>query len=124
MIYKKSNQSGITIIGALIILVLAGFIGVFLIRVVPMYIDFYNIKSTLETLRHEPGILRMSSPAIYNLIKKRFDISYVSNLTPSQVKIANRGNVKVLSLSYEDYRPLFANLSVVGEFDYQIELRP
>lgn len=117
-----NRQHGVTVIGALLILIALGFIALIGLRVVPIYIDYFTVKSTLEGLKKEPQIGRMTSTDIRSAIEKRFNIGYVDIVNAKQVKIRKQGNARMLVLDYEDRRPVLGNVDVVASFNVNVEL--
>jgi Tfp pilus assembly major pilin PilA len=120
----NGRQLGMTVIGMLLLLVVIGFIALIAMKVVPMYIQFFSIKSTIESVRKEPQIAQMSPTDIQNAIQKRFDIGYVDNIKARDLKIRSDREGRVLDLVYQDERVLFYGLSVVLKVDEAIPLNP
>ena len=120
----NGRQLGMTVIGMLLLLVVIGFIALIAMKVVPMYIQFFSIKSTIESVRKEPLIAQMSPTDIQNAIQKRFDIGYVDNIKARDLKIRSDREGRVLDLVYQDERELFYGLSVVLKVDEAIPLNP
>ncbi len=118
------RQRGWTMIGALVILILLAFVVLIGFRVVPMYLDYFTVKSTLEALQSEHGVAKMSKLDIQKSIQRRFDVGYVEVVTAKDVKIrlAKNGG-RIVELVYEDRRPLIANLEVVGKFNQTVALQ-
>lgn len=118
------GQRGITMIGGLLILIALGFVVLIGIRVIPIYIDYFSVRSTLEGLKKEPQISRMTSSDIRSAIEKRFNIGYVDVVNAKQVKIRKQGNARILVLDYEDRRPVIGNVDVVAKFNVNVPLEP
>ncbi len=49
-----------TVIGMLLLIVFIAFAALIAMKVVPMYIQYYTIKSTIESIRKEPQLAQMS----------------------------------------------------------------
>lgn len=118
------QQHGMTVIGMLLLLVVIAFVALIAMKVVPMYVQYYTIKSTIESIRKEPQVAQMSAQEIQNAIQKRFDIGYVDNITARDLKIRNDPKGRVLDLVYQDERTLFYGLSVVLKVNEAIPLNP
>ena len=121
---RWKNQQGITVIGILLVMIVIGFVALIGMKVVPMYIQYFTVKSSIESIRKEPQLAQMSSTDIQAAIQKRFDIGYVDNITARDLKIRNDRGGRVLDLSYQDERDLFYGLSVVLKKDEVIPLTP
>jgi hypothetical protein len=108
------RQNGMTAIGWLIVLALIGFFVLLTLRMLPSYLEYYKVVSTLDSLKKEGT---MSSPAeIRRLIDRRFNISYVEAIQPKDVIIKPVGpNYQVIA-DYESRKHIFANVDVVMSF--------
>jgi len=115
------RQQGVTAIGWLIILGLIGFFVLLTLKMVPSYLEYYKIVSTLESLEAESGL---SSPQdISNLIERRFDISYVNTISHKDVRIQSAGNNFRVTAKYDSKVHLFYNVYVVMAFEKQVMVR-
>ncbi|MCU0807776.1 MAG: DUF4845 domain-containing protein [Candidatus Contendobacter sp.] len=113
-----------TVIGMLLLIIVIAFVALIAMKVVPMYVQYFSIKSTIESIRKEPQVAQMSAQDIQNAIQKRFDIGYVDNIMARDLKIRNDRNGRVLDLVYQDERTLFYGLSVVLKVNEAIPLNP
>jgi len=120
----NQRQRGMTAIGMLLLLIVIAFVALIAMKVVPMYMQYFTVKSTIESVRKEPQIAQMSPTDIQNAIQKRFDIGYVDNITARDLKIRNENRGRVLDLVYQDERALFYGLSVVLKVNEAIPLNP
>jgi hypothetical protein len=120
--FAIARQRGMTVISVLIILIMIAFVGLIVMRILPIYIDYFSIRSSLEGLKKEPEIERMTLLDVQQRIQKRFDISYVNIIDARRIKVRQQGRDKVLELAYEDRRPLLGNLDVIAKFNETITL--
>ena len=121
---RIEKQRGITVIGMLLLIIVIAFVALIAMKVVPMYIQLFTVKSTIESIRKEPQLAQMNTTDIQNAIQKRFDIGYVDNITARDLKIRNDRGGRVLDLVYQDERYLFYGLSVVLKVNETIPLTP
>lgn len=125
---QRSNdqQRGMTVIGMLLLLIVIAFVALIAMKVVPMYIELYTVKSTIESIRNEPQLAQMSVGDIHQAVQRRFDIGYVDRIKARDLKIKNdpNGRGRVLELVYEDERELFYGLSVLLKVNETIPLTP
>ncbi len=116
------RQKGMTGAGWLIVLALIGFFAMLILTMLPSYMEYYKIVSTLESLEEESGL---ETPAdIRRLIERRFDISYVETIRPRDVSIKSAGPNYRVRANYESRKHLFANVYVVMTFDKQVVVKP
>jgi hypothetical protein len=116
------HQRGMTAIGWLLVLGLIAFFTLVTLRLVPMYLEYAKVVSTLESLPSEPGITSLSKGEIVSIITKRFDVNDVRNIDPKKVLISKERGVLKIGFSYERREHLISNIDVVGKFDKSVEV--
>lgn len=121
---SSERQRGLTVIGMLLLIVVLGFMALVAMKVIPMYIQYFTIKSTIESIRKEPQLAQMGLMEIQTAIQKRFDIGYVDKITAKDLKLRNDRSGRVLDLVYEDDQPLFYGLHIVLKVNEAIPLTP
>ena len=119
----KRTQRGMTLIGFIIVLAVVGIFAYVAMKLVPMYSEYYAVKSALKGLQQEPGIANRDPAKIQDLFFRRLYISYAENVKPANVKIARKDAGYLMTVDYEVRKPLIANLDVVGKFNTEQELR-
>ena len=113
----KRTQSGITLLGFIIVLAVVGLFAYVGMKLFPMYSEFYSVKSALKGLANEPGIGNTDPAKIQDLFFRRLYISYSENVQKENVKIKRVDNGWQMDVSYEVRKPIIANLDVVGKFN-------
>jgi hypothetical protein len=112
----KRTQSGITLLGFIIVLAVVGLFAYVGMKLFPMYSEFYSVKSALKGLANEPGIANTDPAKIKDLFFRRLYISYSENVESENVKITRVDSGWQMDVSYEVRKPVIANLDVVGKF--------
>ncbi len=112
----KRKQSGLTLIGFVIVLGIAGLFAYVGMKLVPMYSEYYAVKQALKGLAVEPGIADRDPGKIKDLFFRRLYISYAENIKPENVKIERQDGGWKMTVNYEVRKPLIANLDVVGKY--------
>ena len=121
---RKDQQRGMTVIGMLLLLIVIAFAVLIAMKVVPMYIEYYTIKSTIESIRKEPQLPQMNTQDIHKAIQRRFDVGYVEKVNASDLKIKNAPDGRVLELVYDDERELFYGLFILLKVNETVPLTP
>lgn len=121
---KNGRQHGMTLLGMLLLVIVIAFVALIAMKVVPMYVQYFSIKSTIESIRKEPQLAQMSAQDIQKGIEKRFDIGYVNNVKAQDLKIKNEQGGRSIELVYNDERELFYGLYVVLKVNEKIFLGP
>jgi DNA-dependent RNA polymerase auxiliary subunit epsilon len=113
------RQAGVTAIGWVLVLALIGFFVFLTLKMLPVYLEYFKVVSSLESLENES----LSTPGeIRKLLDKRFDIDYVNTISAQQVKIINQGEVFNVIAKYDSRVHLFANIDVLMSFDKQVRV--
>ncbi|MGO4220842.1 DUF4845 domain-containing protein [Lysobacter sp. TAF61] len=112
----KRTQSGMTLIGFVLVLAVAGVFIYMGMKLIPMYSEFFAVKEALSQLSKESGISQQDPASIKAAFFKRLDISYAESVKPEDVKIARKDAGYTMAVEYEVRRPLIANIDVVGHF--------
>lgn len=119
-----ARQRGMTVMGLIMVLVFMAFVVVIVMKVVPIYLNYYQVYTSLEGLQSEPGVKEESKSQIMDRILRRFDISQIYSPDPRDViDIEKKGGVTRVTLFYEDRRPLLGNLEVVAIFEKEFVLQ-
>lgn len=118
----KRTQRGITLIGFLVVLAVAGFFAYVGMKLFPMYSEFYSVKSALRGLANEPGIATQDPAKIQDLFFRRLYISYSDNVKPENVKLSRNDRGWKMEVNYEVRKPMLYNIDVVGKFNAVQEL--
>ena len=112
----KRKQSGMTLIGFILVLGVAGVFIYVGMKVVPMYSEHYSVKQGLKGLAQEPGVASLDANRIKDLFWRRMNVSYVESVKAENVKLQRKEAGWLMTVDYEVRRPLIANLDVVGKF--------
>lgn len=118
----RNRQKGMTGIGWLIVLALIGFFTLLTLKMLPSYLEFYKVVSTLDSLTKETGMSEPSPQAIRRLIERRFDISYVNSISYRDVSIKPVGSNFQVTAKYEARKHLFANVDVIMNFSHMVKV--
>jgi len=118
----KRTQSGITLIGFLVVLAVAGFFAYVGMKLFPMYQEYYSVKTAMKGLANEPGIATQDPARIQDLFFRRLYINYSDNVLPENVKFTRSDGGWKMEVNYEVRKPMVYNIDVVGKFNAVQEL--
>lgn len=118
------KQRGMSMLGALAIVVMSGILLIAGLKLFPVYLEYYNILGVIEQLRNDPQLKGAPKDKIAAGFTKRLSMSNVRNLTKDDYSITKvQGkNAFTIDLYYEVRKPLFGNLSIVAEFERSEEV--
>jgi hypothetical protein len=118
---RVMSQRGITLIGFMIVLALAGFAFLIGAKLFPMYTEFMAVKAAMVQVQNTPGSARLSPEQVWKILDRTFYTSYVESVQRTDMQLV-RQNGYFLRIAYEVRKPLVYNLDVVGKFEHTVEL--
>jgi len=118
-----SRQKGITLIGFMLMFVFFGFYVLLALKLGPIYLENYKVKSTLNSLKKESGITDKAPAEIIALVQKRWDVNDINRITANDSLVVEKhtGSV-VIQLDYEVEEPVVGNVSALVKFKETVKL--
>ncbi len=117
----QHRQRGMTMIGIIIVVVVVGAWLYAGIRLVPKYLEYMRVASTLEKVRDEfdanPGSTEFM---LRKAVERHFDIDMVEVITSDDIEINKDGGSFTMRAAYDDTVPLAGNVSFLVEFDKSV----
>ncbi len=117
----KTRQQGMTFLGWLLVLAIIGFFATIIFRLAPIYLEYYEVKSILESLRQEPYISKKTPAEVMQLLMKRFDIDAINYVTRDDIDIKQEGGRLTVNIEYEVRTPMMGNVDAVVKFKRSME---
>ena len=116
------RQKGMTAIGWLVVLLLIAFFGLLGMKIGPIYMENYTIKTVVKSLKNEPRITQESAVKVKDIVMRRLDINGVYDIKSEHVKVKKTPGVMEVEINYKVQKPLIANLEVIATFSEKITL--
>ncbi len=120
--HRHKQQRGASLITILIVVMVVGFAITVGIRLIPIYINAYTVKSVVQEVAAEPGGTARTAGDIWASIEKRLDINDVENIKREHFVYASDRGVTTIGIKYEARTPVFGYLDVVAMFDEMVTL--
>jgi hypothetical protein len=118
------NQRGVTFLGWLLLLIPVGVIVYAGIRVAPIYLNYLHVAKAMQQLASESkGEGTINPVDVRASLEKRFDIDYVSYPAAKDIDVHRDGDHWVAIANYEEVAPLFGNMSLLMQFNTQVDLK-
>lgn len=124
------QQAGMSTFLLIVIVGLSGYAIFIGLKITPVYMEFFLIKSAVDGLAEEMKTRQISKTQYLDLMSRRLDINYVdmNGLTPSRdgcekVKkdvfyYKNEKKDTEVGVKYEKRVPMIANIDFLINFDY------
>ncbi|MBA3997900.1 MAG: DUF4845 domain-containing protein [Candidatus Accumulibacter sp.] len=108
------RQRGVALSGLLFWGVIIAVVAMLGIKVAPAVIDYYTILKNVKAVAASSS--GRTVPEIRNAYSKYSEVDHTKTLEPSDLDISKDGNEIVIAFSYEKRIHLFANVSLLIEF--------
>jgi|SRR5690242_3368519 len=120
----QRNTRGITLIGFVFLLGIAGFFAYMAMRLVPMYIEYFGVLKAMEMVKNEPGSAQKSLEEVRREMMLKFNTQYVdeADVPPQAIQIRREGGAATLRVAYEKRVPFIYNIDLVATFDKSVNL--
>jgi hypothetical protein len=114
----RHNQSGLSILSILGILLMLGFFAMCIIRMTPPYMEYLSVKRIISEIAMDRDFSSNPSPAeIRKKIASLFNMNQIYLLKPSEVKVFAKGGKTYIDADYEVRQPVMWRIDSVLKFD-------
>jgi hypothetical protein len=121
---RKKKIEGVTLIGFVVLLLVAGFFAYLAMRLVPMYVEYFGVLKAMDQLRQDPRSANMGLTEVRSELSLKFNTQYVdeTSVTPQSISLKKEGGASTVRINYEKRVPFIYNIDLVGTFDKSINL--
>ena len=120
----RSRQKGMTFLGVLVLILVAGTWVYAGIKLAPIYLEYMKVASTLEKVRDEYNSNPETSEfMIRKAFERHFNIEMVNVITFKDVVIKREANIYRLTAAYEETTPFAFNVFFLVSFDKTVEIQ-
>ena len=116
----RKSQRGVSLVSVFLLLAILGVGFTIGVRLFPVYMNYYNVKSILNEVAHSPNIGSENYHAVWNAISKRLDINDINDVTQKDFSMKTVGNQTTLTIKYQVRRHLIGNIDGLISFDYSV----
>ena len=119
----RSKQTGVTLIGWIILLIPVAICAYAGMRLTPVYLNYQKVIKTLDILRSEfKDGGGNSQQEIRKALERNLGVQSVDYPDVKDFKITKDGRQWVVSIAYDDQAPLFSNVFILVSFDKTVRL--
>lgn len=123
MMIRKQSQQGLTTVGWILAIGLFGLIVITGFKILPMYIDYWNVKTVMEAVSKDENVDAGSKRDLWRAIEKRLSINSVWNLTKEDFKFSRENDTTTITADYEVRKPYLGDLFLGAHFTYSVEIK-
>ena len=82
----KKQQAGMTLISWVIVLGIIAFLATFLMRLFPMYQEYYGVVQVMEGMEKEITANKLTKQQVRTLLSKRFNTGYIFSVKEDNIE--------------------------------------
>jgi hypothetical protein len=111
------RQRGVSLSGLMMgiaILIPAALLGM---KVAPSVIEYYKIKKAVKSVGKDNSLQGAGVAEIRKAFEKHAEIDNFKKITSGDLEVTKEGGQLVVAFAYQDKIPLFANVSLVMDYE-------
>lgn len=118
------RQKGMSFWGILGLGLIAAFFLLIIVKLFPLYYMDFRVRTALESLKDLPGANDMSNQEIRGMLERRFSVDDIDKVMEVKdiLTFEKRGKKRVARIYYERIEPFAYNVSLLVEFDHDVEV--
>jgi 16S rRNA A1518/A1519 N6-dimethyltransferase RsmA/KsgA/DIM1 with predicted DNA glycosylase/AP lyase activity len=122
------KQQGMSIIGLLLTGLIIIFLGITIMRIIPVYVQYFTILQSVKALKEMPASdfspdPEVNSQLLKNSLLKRFTINDIDEKNFQEMSFARKDDSTYnVVLKYKVIKPLIANVSLLFDFTISQEV--
>ncbi|KTD56199.1 transmembrane protein [Legionella sainthelensi] len=122
------KEKGMTLIGTVLTIIAIVIAATVIMRVVPVYLQYYSIIKSIDDLNSLPasnltGDSMQDINELKGVLDKHLDINGITSLKENQLTIEPLGaNKFMIRLKYQVIKPLIYNVSLLFDFNHSEEV--
>jgi hypothetical protein len=116
------NQQGFAFISLVFTITLV-FIAISLtFKIAPVYLNHSKVVAMLDQLKHELNADKKNESEIKASLTQRININNIDDIAQDDITLSKQGSAYKVIINYEVVKKIYGNLSVLIEFNDEIEV--
>ena len=120
---NTSSQKGMTTIGLIIIIAIFGSIVLTGFKIMPMYMEYFQIKSILDSVAEDSEIDVKSKRDLWDSIRKKLYVNQIKTIEKENLSFARENEATTITIDYEVRKPYIAQLFLGAHFVYSVDTK-
>lgn len=119
------KQRGMTLIGWVIVLGIIAFFATVVMRLLPMYQEYYGVLQIMDGMETEIKNNKLTKRQVMSLLAKRFDTGYIFSVKKDNIELLrgkNNVHVSKIIIDYEVRKPFMAHIDLIGHFHTEVDV--
>jgi hypothetical protein len=120
---RRQRQLGMTLIGMLFVLAMAGVIVYAGIRLTPVYLNYMKVVSIMNAAAGDSKGENPDLVAIRRSLDKHWEIVDIDSVSAKDIEIQKDDGGVTLHVAYDDSTPYLGNVSLTAHFDKTVKVQ-
>jgi len=118
------RQSGLTLIGFAVVLIVAGFFAYAAMKLIPCYTEYFGVVKSMKSLQGQAGIETATIEDIRGRLNFIFSLQYVDerSVPDKNIQLITNDGQHKLRIFYDKDLPFLYNVDLLVHFDYTVDL--
>lgn len=113
---RRKQQKGLTLIGLIFVSFILVIVVLLVAKVVPAVIEYWNIVKVLNVMDSQGDLRGASIADVRKSFDRRAIIDNITEVAGKDLIVTRQGDRYVVGFKYEKRLPLFANVSLLIDF--------
>jgi len=118
-----SKQHGLTAISWVIVIAIAAMFVIFLLRLIPIYIDGYSVRESVNYMETQKELVNYPTRAIKKSLLKKLNINSVYSVTAEDIYVTKKNGKVIVEVDYEVREKIVGNLDFIVSFNEKITIQ-
>jgi len=122
----RNRQKGVTFIGWLFLLTPLALLVYCLIRLTPVYLNYFAVSKSMTQVASEYKGLEgaaVNVTEVRNALQRRFDVDGINYPEVKTITVTRDGEKWIMESNYEDEVKVFAGISLLVHFDKKVAVQ-
>ncbi len=116
------TQSGMTAVGIMMVLLLVGLVTLVGLKLLPVYIEHFQIKSVLKSLKNDRELSKQPPQEVWHTMSKLMGVNDIKAITKENVDIQKSTTGIHVVVDYETRKGLMGNVDLVASFHEEVDI--
>ncbi len=118
----KQHQKGATLYSVAFYLLLLGFVVFVGLKLFPVYMESFAVKSSVEGLNADPDAQFNGAREVQGTLIKRFSFNNIESVTGEDIVVVRKDQTYIVDVDYEVRIPFISNIDLVISFKNHAEV--
>lgn len=119
---RHKQQRGLTFISFIVVLSVLMSVGYLGLKLVPHYINFYSVKSSMQALAEESRSEAMSVGQMRSRMLQKLNVNFINDIAAQDIKFSRTGSGNLMVVDYRNCESIVGNVEVCMNFKHTVVL--